>query len=106
MNMSKTFALYTALLSFLLASLATAQNAKTSEPVLPYTPSLDATAMDKSIDPCVDLYHYSCGGWQKKNPIPPEPASLKFVPEHNFRVARDSGAARERPAIITTLLPR
>jgi len=26
--------------------------------------------MDKSVDPCVDFYHYSCGGWQKKNPIP------------------------------------
>ena len=31
--------------------------------------------MDKSIDPCVDLYHYSCGGWQKKNPIPPDQTS-------------------------------
>jgi len=31
--------------------------------------------MDKSIDPCVDLYHYSCGEWQKKNPIPPDQTS-------------------------------
>ena len=31
--------------------------------------------MDKSIDPCVDLYHYSCGGWQQKNPIPPDQTS-------------------------------
>jgi endothelin-converting enzyme/putative endopeptidase len=31
--------------------------------------------MDKSVDPCVDLYHYSCGGWQKKNPIPPDQTS-------------------------------
>ena len=22
-----------------------------------------------------DLYHYSCGGWQKKNPIPPDQTS-------------------------------
>ena len=22
------------------------------------------------MDPCVDLYQFSCGGWQKKNPIP------------------------------------
>jgi len=52
---------------------APAQHA--SEPVLPYTPSLDLSAMDKSIDPCLDLYTYSCGGWQKKNPIPPDQTS-------------------------------
>ncbi len=46
-----------------------------SEPVLPYSPSLDVSSMDKSIDPCVDLYHYSCGGWQQKNPIPPDQTS-------------------------------
>jgi endothelin-converting enzyme/putative endopeptidase len=44
-------------------------------PVLPYTPSLDVSAMDRSADPCVDLYTYSCGGWQKKNPIPPDQVS-------------------------------
>jgi endothelin-converting enzyme/putative endopeptidase len=30
--------------------------------------------MDKTADPCVDLYQYSCGGWMKKNPIPPDQA--------------------------------
>ena len=28
--------------------------------------------MDKSADPCVDFYQYSCGGWKKSNPIPPD----------------------------------
>jgi endothelin-converting enzyme/putative endopeptidase len=42
---------------------------------LPYTPSLDLTAMDRTADPCVDFYQYSCGGWQKHNPIPPDQAS-------------------------------
>jgi endothelin-converting enzyme/putative endopeptidase len=46
-----------------------------SAATLPYTPSLDLTAMDRSIDPCVDFYTYSCGGWQKKNPIPPDQTS-------------------------------
>ena len=46
-----------------------------SGPALPYSPSLDLSSMDKSVDPCVDLYHYSCGGWQKKNPIPPDQTS-------------------------------
>lgn len=30
--------------------------------------------MDRTVDPCVDFYRYSCGGWIKKNPIPPDQA--------------------------------
>jgi putative endopeptidase len=37
---------------------------------LPYTPGLDIEFMDRTADPCVDFYQYSCGGWMKKNPIP------------------------------------
>jgi putative endopeptidase len=36
---------------------------------------LDVTSMDRSVDPCVDFYTYSCGGWMKKNPIPPDQPS-------------------------------
>jgi endothelin-converting enzyme/putative endopeptidase len=43
---------------------------QTSSATLPYSPSLDVTSLDKTIDPCVDFYTYSCGGWQQKNPIP------------------------------------
>jgi putative endopeptidase len=44
-------------------------------PALRYSPSLDVSSMDKSVDPCTDFYHYACGGWQKKNPIPPDETS-------------------------------
>ena len=41
---------------------------------LPYTPSLDTQFMDRSVDPCVDFYRYSCGNWNKMNPIPADQA--------------------------------
>jgi endothelin-converting enzyme/putative endopeptidase len=37
---------------------------------MPYSPSLDVSSLDRSVDPCEDFYKFSCGGWQKKNPIP------------------------------------
>ena len=40
-----------------------------------HTPSLDITAMDRSVDPCADFFAYACGGWIKNNPIPPDQSS-------------------------------
>ena len=37
---------------------------------LPYTPSLDIKAMDRSADPCEDLHQFACGNWLVNNPIP------------------------------------
>ncbi|MBB5341330.1 M13 family metallopeptidase [Tunturiibacter gelidoferens] len=39
---------------------------------MPYSPSLDLSSLDRGADPCVDFYKFSCGGWEKKNPIPPD----------------------------------
>ena len=41
---------------------------------MPYSPSLDVTSLDRSADPCVDFYKFSCGGWEKNNPIPADQA--------------------------------
>lgn len=42
---------------------------------MPYSPSLDVTSLDRSVDPCTDFYKFSCGGWEKNNPIPADQAS-------------------------------
>jgi putative endopeptidase len=53
----------------LMASLVVAQQSSKHEPVL------DINAMDRTIDPCVDFFAYSCAGWIKNNPIPPDQSS-------------------------------
>ncbi len=40
-----------------------------------HVPALDVTSMDRSVDPCVDFFAYSCGGWIKNNPIPADQSS-------------------------------
>ena len=64
-----------ALLSTLFAAALCAQSTA-EQPLfsLPYSPSLDKSSMDLSVDPCNDFYHYTCGGWIKKNPIPADQA--------------------------------
>ena len=76
------------------------------EPTMAYTPSLDVTAMDRSVDPCVDFYTYSCGGWQKNNPIPPDQTSWSVygkLYEDNLAYLRaileQAAAAKGRDAV-------
>jgi putative endopeptidase len=71
--MKITLVLCLSALALLFASPARPQASSTPE--LPYSPSLDLTSIDKSVDPCVNLYRYSCGRWKQQNPIPPDQTS-------------------------------
>ena len=59
---------------------------------------LDASAMDKTVDPCVDFYRYACGNWITAHPLPADRsrfARFTELSEHNENVLLDvlQGAA-------------
>ncbi len=54
----------------LAAPIAYSQSASTAHQSV-----LDVNSMELSVDPCTDFFTYSCGGWLKKNPIPPDKTS-------------------------------
>jgi endothelin-converting enzyme/putative endopeptidase len=73
---------------------------------MPYSPSLDLTDLDRSVDPCDDFYKFSCGGWQKNNPIPADQASWsvygKLANENQqflWGILRDVAVAKDRTPV-------
>ena len=55
-------------------------------------PAFDVNAIDKTADPCVDFYQYSCGTWMKTNPIPADKSRwgrFDELAEHNLYILRD-----------------
>ena len=77
----------------LAAVLSVAQTASNSSSEFPkQIPSFDLTAIDKTADPCVDFYQYSCGNWMKNNPIPPDQTRwgrFNELGDHNLYILRD-----------------
>ncbi len=59
--MKKTFAIMLTIAAFA----ACGRNAEK-------VPALDLTNLDTTVSPKVDFYQYATGGWQAKNPLPPE----------------------------------
>jgi putative endopeptidase len=81
--------------SFAFCARASAQQAATK-----YEPALDVSSMDRTIDPCVDFFQYSCGGWIKNNPIPPDQSSWE-----TYSKMEDENRARLRGILEAAAVP-
>ncbi len=66
------------LLFICLLSAVPALSQSVPPPSAPTTSDLrvfDPSLVDKSVDPCENFYRYSCNGWFKRNPLPPDQES-------------------------------
>ncbi|MGA8438311.1 MAG: M13 family metallopeptidase [Candidatus Sulfotelmatobacter sp.] len=56
--------------------------------------------MDRTVDPCVDFFKYSCGSWIKNNPIPPDQSSWD-----TYSKMQDENRARLRDILESAATP-
>ncbi len=78
--------------ALLAAAMCSAQANGPSSNIPKEIPVFDVDAIDKTTDPCVDFYQYSCGTWMKHNPVPPDKARwgrFDALFERNLYILRD-----------------
>ena len=71
-------------------------------------PNFDLTAIDKTADPCVDFYQYSCGNWMKNNPVATDKTRwgrFNELGEHNLYILRDILDQAQAPGTHSAIQP-
>ena len=91
--------LRTGLVALAIVCFLSLSNAQQSSPSK-YEPALDVTSMDRTADACVDFFQYSCGGWIKNNPIPPDQSSWD-----TYSKMQDENRARLRGILEAAAVP-
>ena len=74
-------------------------SAPTAEPKKPVI--FDLSAIDKTADPCSDFYQYSCGNWNRSNPIPADQVRWgrfnELAERNNYLLYADLKKAADAP---------